>query len=199
MDLMAILSKIKENLFLIPEEKFDGLTKDISYADSFIYLVVSALLYSILAFPISLLSGVVNVASTTKSAAAGVVGGPVTALVSTALVFVMLIVFRYVYIILVHLLLKLVGGTAPLLKTAQVMIYGSTPMILAPIPCAGWIFSLLVLANTVVGAKRVHNISLLKAVVAMIVIPALAVGALVLALVAVIGVGVFSGIMAGLK
>lgn len=199
MDMMAILSKIKENIFLIPEARFDDLTKDLNYVDSFIYLVVSALLYSVIAFPVALLSGVLNVAGTTKSAAAGVVGGPISALISTALVFVMLIVFRYVYIVVVHFLLKLVGGTAPLLKTAQVMIYGSTPMILAPIPCAGWIFSLIVLANTVVGAKRVHNISFLKAVVAMIVIPALVIGALLLALVAVIGVGVFSGIMAGLK
>ena len=104
------------------------------------------------------------------------------------------VVLSYVGFGIVHLLLRLVGGKANFLKTAQLMIYGSTPsLLLSWIPCIGWIFGLAGLVNIILGAKRVHGITLPRAIVAILVIPIL-----VAVVVAVLVVLLFGFTLAGI-
>jgi hypothetical protein len=204
MDLGAILNKIKDNILLIKEEKFDTLAKDPGYMDSFTYLIVCMAIYSIISFPVMLLSstvqGILNSGSSGVAVGAGI--GMVGAFLQIAFFFVIGIPLRYVFFGIQHILLKLVGGTGTFLQTVQVMIYGSTPgNVLGWIPCVGWVFDLVSLVNILLGAKRVHNLSLLKAILAVIVIPIL----LAIAIIAIIvvffasSIALLGGMFGGLQ
>ncbi len=165
------VARIRDNLLLIPAERFDLLAKDAGYLDSFIYYVACI----ILSIPFSLL-----VAYFTGSVIEAIVVIPVSIILSLAL--------AYVIFALQHLLLRLVGGQGTLLQSVQVFIYGSTPsVIFGPLPIISILTSLLGLANVVVGAARVHRISLLRAIVAVIVIPTVVLIAILLVAVYFIG------------
>ena len=157
MDLGDILGKIKSNLWLIPEAKFDELTKDAGYMPSFVYLLVCL----IISIPFMFITGIV------------VSGYDGFMAIITAVVFTIFsIPILYISYFISHLFIKLLGGSATLLKTIQIFIYGSTlALILSPVPLLGFIASLIALVNILHGVKRIHNLSLLRVILAIIVIP----------------------------
>ncbi|MDD5337118.1 MAG: YIP1 family protein [Candidatus ainarchaeum sp.] len=198
MDIGALITKMKENILLIPEERFDALTKDSGYGDSFIYLLAAVLITLPIYIALQVLGFGMN--ALTSSTGAGlaelpILGGVYAVSIAIGIVVRLLSVpLSYIGFGIVHILLKLVGGKADFLKTVQLMIYGSTPsLLLSWIPCVGWIFGLAGLVNIILGAKRVHNITLLRAIVAIIVIPVL-----VAVVVAVLVVLFFGFILAGM-
>ena len=153
---MGLLEKIKENIFLIPAERFEGLTKDPGYKDSFVYLL-ACLAISI---PIRIIVGLLGI-------------GDITLLITATIIGVIFsIPIFYVGYIILHILLKLVGAKEGLSKTVQVFIYGGTcALIFGSIPLIGFIAGLISLVNIVVGAAKVHKISNLRAAIAVVVIP----------------------------
>jgi len=174
-EIAALITKMKDNILLIPEGRFDTLTRDKGYADSFIYLLVTVLMTIPFYIAMQFLGPVIGIASGESAVAAGF--GLVISIATVIGVRLLSVVFSYIGFGIMHILLKLVGGKADFLKTVQVMIYGSTPsLLLSWIPCIGWIFGLIGLINIILGAKRVHGISLLRAIVAMLVIPILIAG-----------------------
>jgi hypothetical protein len=156
MDINELLKKIWSNIFLVPEKRFDELTKDKEYKESFVYLLVCLAISSPILFISTIL---MNVGST-------------AALTNTMVIIILSIPFAYIGFGLIHLFLKLLGGKADFLKTVQVCVYGqTTATIFGRLPWIGWIFGLVALANVVLGAKRIHDISLLRAIVAVVIIP----------------------------
>ncbi len=179
MDLKELLKKVWNNIFLIPEARFDGLTKDKNYKESFIYLLACM----IISLPIFWIATILLI--TDPSGDITLAGKIISAFTGSIVYIVLGIPLTYIGIGICHLLLKLLGGKADFLKTVQVFIYGeTTSVILGNIPFFGWIFSLVALANITLGAKRIHKISLLRAIVAVIVIPVIIAMVLGLALVA---------------
>jgi hypothetical protein len=155
MDLGANIRRIKDNLFLIPEARFDDLTKDADYKDSLIYLVACL----ILAIPIQL---IVSLAQ----------GTLIASLVMLPVVLVLTLVLCYVSYGIEFLLLRLLGGQASLLQSMQIFIYGSTSyLIFSSIPCISFLLSIVAIGNIVRGSVHIHKISLLRAIIALVVIP----------------------------
>ena len=157
---MGLLEKIKENLFLIPNERFEGLTKDPGYKDSFVYLVVCL----VISLVISVIVGFFSLGNY-----GGSVAGLFTALIIGTII---AIPFYYIGYIIFHILLKIVGAKEGFLKTVQVFVYGGTPaLIFGSIPLINLIALLVALVNIVRGAAVVHKISTLRAAIALVVIP----------------------------
>lgn len=166
MDVIKILNKIWKNLIWIPEARFDELTKDKGYKESFYYLLVCFAI----AFPIVCTGTIFFMGE--QYATMNIFEKISTAIISTLLYVVLAVPATYIGIMICHLLLKLLGGDADLIKTAQIFIYGQTPStVLGSIPYLGWIFSLISLVCVVLGSKRIHKISLLRAVIAIVIIP----------------------------
>jgi len=177
MDLGSIFEKIKSNLWLLPEAKFDGLTKDNKYMPSLAYLAVCLLI----AIPIDIIVRLVMNLEPTLMTGAEIVGLIIGAIIGMILA----IPLFYLYYLVIHVIVRILGGTAPYIKTIQAAIYGSTLLlILSGVPLIGIVAGFVALANVVLGIKRVHKLSLLKAILAVVVIPVLI--AIVLAM-AVIG------------
>ena len=171
MDINQIIMKIKDNFFLISESRFDQITRDAGYVDSLIYLIACI----ILSLPIVL---VINLLSFNL----------IGAVLTTGIYAVMFIPIAYVLYLIQFVLLKLVGGKGSLLQSLQVFIYGDTSaLILGNLPLIGLIFGLISLANVVVGSARIHKISLLRAILALIVIPIVVLIILMVILMMVLG------------
>ncbi len=157
MEIKENLARIKDNLLLIPEARFDSLSQD-SYKDSFVYLLGILILGIPFTFLVSLFQG--------ASLFAILIAIPIALVIN--------IVLFYIYSGFIHIVLKLLGGKASLPQTIAVLVHGSTLfVILSAIPLLSLLLALLMLANQTIGAKRVHNVSLLRAIVAVVVIPVL--------------------------
>lgn len=196
MVIRALLGKINGNLFLIPEERFDSLTSDKGYWASFGYLLffmALSLPISFLLVRINVMStfaGLFAVALQGALILLGALLSPIlpneyaplysqltNGILASQLLIgaVFIFIIFYVWFGILHLLLKLIGGKADYLKTVQVCIYGITPWFVSnwlPLPylnpllgVVAWFISLV---NIVRGVKRVHRISLPKAVVALL-------------------------------
>lgn len=158
-DFKEILNKAKENLFLIPEARFDELTKSKEYGPVLAYFALLVLFFSFMSTVVSALTE-----AKTTSILAFIIAVP--------LVYAFGLVLLLVTYGLMHLLLKLVGGKADFKASLQVFVYGSTcSYIFGWIPCVGTLIGLVALANMVIGSIRVHKISLLRAIIALVVIP----------------------------
>lgn len=176
MDIGANVRRIKDNLLLIPEARFDGLTKDPDYKDSFVYLAACL----VLAMPVDL---IVSLASGTFLAS--LVMLPVTLIAG--------VIFAYVFYGIQFLLLRLLGGQASFLQSVQIFIYGSTvALIFGGIPCLGSILALVALANIVLGSARIHKISIARALIALVAIPIILVIIIVVAIAFVGALGYFT-------
>ncbi len=159
MELGTILEKIKSNLWLLSEAKFDGLTKDAGYMPSFVYMLVCL----VISIPFRFLTDVFITGQDSM-----------VALISAVMGIIVSIPVLYVSYFITHLFVKLLGGGAPFLKTVQIFIYGSTlALILSYVPILGFFAGLIALANVVFGVKRIHKLSLLKAILAVVVLPVL--------------------------
>lgn len=157
MEIVQNITRIKDNILFIKGERFEELTKDTGYSISFIYLVACLLL----SLPFYLLSGVLG-------------GSLLETLLSFPFFFVMVVPFSYLLYGIQFVMLKLLGGKATFLKSVQVFIYGNTPgIIFGNIPCLGFIAALIGLSNVVIGSAKIHQISLLRAIIALIVLPLL--------------------------
>jgi len=149
------IRRIKENLFLIPEERFDALSKD-PLSVSLVYLL--ALLVLSLPFQVAkLLFDEFSI---------------MNALIYAPIAYLFYIPLFYIGFVVLHILLKLLGGKASFSETVATMIHAETLfLIVGPLPYIGVLAALVALPNIVLGAKRVHKISLLRSIAAVVVIP----------------------------
>jgi len=155
MELMENISRIKDNLFLIKAERLDKLTNDPDYMTSFIY-ILACLAVSI---PFFLLGSFLD-------------GTLMVAILAIPFYIVAGIVFNYFAFGIYHMFLRIMGGKAPIERSIQLMIYGMTPsLVFGTIPLLGAIAGLLGLANVILGAEKVHGISVWRAFVALFVLP----------------------------
>lgn len=177
MDTRSYLGKIQANLFLIPPERFDALCRDPDHRPSFLHL----LLCMVLAIPIKVLTNLM-------------IGNPLGPLLSIPFAFTVGIALTYAIYMLQHLLLRLMGGKASFLQSAQIFIYGGTcQLVLGGIPVVGIIPAIIALVNVVRGASRVHGISLLRSALALILIPLLLLGLLFASLMLMLGGAILAG------
>ncbi len=187
MDFAALFQKIKENIFLIPAERFDSLTTDKSYKDSFVYLLVCLTL----SFPIRWVVTLLEYKEPTVLGSILVLTPfetkVVAAFLSTLIGTIMAIPLIYLLYLVQHFLLKIFGANEGLLKSIQVFIYGSTvELLFGSIPLVGIVTSLAVLSNVVLGTARVHRIEWWKAVLALVVIPTIIVVVLLVVLIFIV-------------
>lgn len=178
MDLKENLMRIKDNLLLIPEERFDSLTQDSGYGTSFIYLVACL----VISLPVEMILTSIS-------------EGLLIALISVPIALIISLPVAYLIYGIQHLFLRLVGGQGTFLQSVQVFIYGSTvSLIFGSIPLVGTLLSLLVLANVVLGSKRVHKISIWRALLALIALPLLLAIIIVLVVIVVFGMSNLAGV-----
>ncbi len=178
MEIMSVLARIKENALLVPAERLEKLMKGKTHADAFIYFLISIVIGMAISLPLKIAFNTQDVQQ-----AGGLAGTAIGALI--ALPF--LVPILYLFFAFQHLVLKFLGGKADFLASVQMLIYGATPnMLFGSVPFVGWIFSLISLYNIVLGAKKVHGLSLFRAAVAVVVIPFLAVFALAFVVAAVL-------------
>lgn len=155
MDIAKNVARIKDNLLLIPAERFDTLAADKDYQTSFVYFMACI----ILSIPLSLLVALA-------------LGDFMGILLSIPASVIVSVILAYIIFGVQHLLLRLLGGQATFLQSVQVFVYGTTPSIIfGTIPVLGFVASLIGLANVVLGSARVHKISVLRAIAAIIIIP----------------------------
>lgn len=185
MNFAAIFNKIKENVFLIPAERFDSLTTDKSYKDSFIYLLICFALSFPIRWGMMFLDykepgfNLIPISFETKL---------FVTFFGTLIGTIIGIPLIYLFYLVQHFLLKLFGAKEGLLKSIQVFIYGSTPgLLFGSIPLVGIVTSLVILSNTVLGSARIHQIDWWKAILAIVVIPILI--AILLAILVVTAIG----------
>jgi len=175
-ELAIMLSKIRSNLALIPEGRFGSIAQDPSLKDSFHYL----LLCMVIAIPIDIITNLL-------------IGNPITPILSIPFAFTIGILATYAGYLIQHLLLRLLGGRAPFLRSAQILIYAGTPgILLGGIPLLGFIASLVSLINIVRVAAHEHGISIIRAMLALVLIPFLMLAALFLLAMA-LGATLFGG------
>jgi hypothetical protein len=156
MEIGENVSRIKDNLLLIPSERFDTLTKDPGYKTSFIYLIACL----ILSIPIMLIGAM----------AQGI--GIIAAIISLPISLILSIPILYIMYLIQFALLKIVGGKASFQQSVQIFIYGGTAaLIFGNFPFLGMIAGLIALANIVLGSARIHQISTLRSIIALIIIP----------------------------
>ncbi|MFH1394348.1 MAG: YIP1 family protein [Candidatus Micrarchaeota archaeon] len=156
MDFQENIARIRDNLWLIPEKRFPDLVKDKDYTTSALYLIVCL----VLSIPFMV--------------AADVIEGipPIDSILGIPLLLVAMLVLAYIFYGIQHVLLKLLGGKATFRESVQVFIYGATiNLILGPLPFIGIVTALVMLANVVIGSAKIHKISLLRAILALLVIP----------------------------
>ncbi|MDD5340220.1 MAG: YIP1 family protein [Candidatus ainarchaeum sp.] len=166
MDIGQNVRRIKDNLLLIPEARFDELTKDTGYTDSFIYLVACF----VLSVPIDLLVSLVQ-------------GAFLATLTSLPVTLILFVIFIYAFYGIEFLALRLLGGQASFLQSMQIFIYGSTGyLIFSSIPCIGFLLGLAALSNVVLGSARIHKISLARAIIALVLLPLVIIGILAVAI-----------------
>jgi hypothetical protein len=181
MEFSKNISRIRNNLLLIPSERFDDLTKDSGYKTSFIYLIACL----ILSIPIIIIAGLFSGA------------GIVSIIIGIPLGLIIAIPLIYLLYLIQFALLKIVGGKASLLQSVQVFVYGSTSsLIFGQFPVLGIIPGLIALANIVLGSARVHKISVLRSAIALIVIPIIIL--IIVGIIMVLVVGAFFSSIFGL-
>lgn len=164
--------RIKDNLFLIPEQRFPDLVKDPDLTTSLVYLVACL----VLAIPVKLAVGFME-------------GAPLfdNLLYAFVLQFLLLPIAYLLYGV-GHFFLVLVGGTASFKQSVQIFIYGGTlALIIGSFPVVGFIAGLIALANMVMGASKVHHISLARTLVAIIVQPVILFIVLIFLIAALLG------------
>lgn len=161
------LWKMKRTAVLATEKDFKRLTDDKGFAPSFMYYLAFQLAWFVVALILYL--------------AFGTLGERWLRLVLSIPVG---IAVMYIYIGLVHGIIKLLGGKESLLKTVQIYIYGFTPYYwLRAIPCVGWMVGLLFsFGNHLLGLTEVHRLSYWKAAFAALIIPVALAGLALLAL-----------------
>ncbi len=78
--------------------------------------------------------------------------------------------------LILHLLVKLVGGKKTYKETLKVSIYSATPSFLFGwIPLIGWIGKVLTLELIIIGLAKLHNISKTRSTMAVLIIVAIGV------------------------
>ncbi|MGV8176545.1 MAG: YIP1 family protein [Candidatus Bilamarchaeaceae archaeon] len=159
-----LLWKLKRTAVLATEKDFKRLTDDRDYAPSFAYYLVFQLAWFIIALLLYLVFGTLG-----ERWLRLVLSIPIG------------IAVMYIYMGLVHGIIKLLGGKGSFLKTVQIYIYGFTPYYwLRATPCVGWMVGLLFsFGNHLLGLTEVHRLSYWKAAFAALVVP-VAVAALAL-------------------
>lgn len=157
MDTFQNLVRIKDNLYLIPEARFDVLIKDKDYSSSLIYLVSCTIISVPIELAVSLLFG--NFSSVLRSL-------PIAVPLS--------IIIAYLFFLFQHILLRFLGGKAEFLDTVQIFIYGTTPSIIfGGVPLLGLVALIISVVNSIVGASKIHKISYYRSASAIVIIPAL--------------------------
>ena len=156
MSIEKIFQKIKDNIFLIPTERFDTLAADKSLMDSFVYYLVLLAI----TMPFNIIISIISH------------GATISAIIGALFGAVLIIPLFYLSCVIMFALLKIVGGKADLSRTIQVFIYGGTcGTIFSWIPLLNYLASLVSLSNIVLGSARIHQIPLWKAVLVIVVVP----------------------------
>lgn len=174
MNFAHLLGKIKENVFLIPQEKFDALTKDKGYLDSFVYLLVCTVFSSIVYFALWAYAPEFMYGGAPGAALDAV--APPSAFELTMQRLLLALPLAYISFGFLHLVLKLFGAKGEFQKSVQIFVYGTTGSTLfGAIPFVNVLFMFVCLVNTVSGAVRVHKLELWKAIAALLVVPVIVV------------------------
>ena len=176
MNLIEVVKKINDNLLLVPAEKFDSLCSDLEHFPSLVYLLTCVLISLPLWFIVEYFTPT-NPLLPLQSRVASILIGVVFA-----------IPVSYIVFGLQHLLLKALGGKGTFLQSCQVLIYGGTArFVFGVVPILNIIAGLISLANVVLGASRIHKISLIRAILALVVIPIVVVVVLMVAVMMILG------------
>jgi hypothetical protein len=94
--------------------------------------------------------------------------------VRSALLFVLLSILIFLSVGITHIYLKLFGAKTTYTKTFQLQVYALTPYyILSWIPVIGIFSYIWALILLIIGSQKTHNLSLTKAIIAFLVIPAI--------------------------
>jgi hypothetical protein len=159
-DLDGYVKRVQQCLWLIPEGFFPAIVKDKGFRESFAYLLFLMIIATPIDVAVELLTAKgVSLAGTAFVILAGFIVAPI---------------LMYFTAGLTHAFIKLLGGKSGYLQTVQLLIYGQTGMtVLGSVPVVGMVFALVAVVNMVKGTQRIHGLSLLRSVAAVLVLPLL--------------------------
>ena len=191
---LSIGERIKGFLFS-PSATFDA-SKEDTIGDAFKYFIVILAIYAVIVTIIVAvaLSWILNFLATTLPPGTlppraalmfGAGGGAVFAVTSFIQVFIGGIIGVFIVGLWTHIWVYLVGGRKGIEQTIKALMYGYTPgYLFVWIPVVNVIWALIVGA---IGIRQLHELSTGKAVLAVLIaiaIPAIIIGAIVVALIA---------------
>lgn len=158
---MGFIEKIKK-VILSPNEFFDAIKTEEGITQAFIYYAILSLIYSIL-FGIFyfLMPTFLGPMPFGELGIAMIVISYVVGLISV-----------FIYAVITHIFTKIVGGNGNYSATFKSLVYASTPsLLLGWVPMIGVIFAIFSLYLMIKGISKLHGITMLRAFVAVFIIP----------------------------
>ncbi len=186
---LGILERIRGFLFS-PSETFDASRED-TIGDALKYFIVILAIYAVLsaiivALVFSLFAGMLGTFGM-PALPMGAAMGPLIAVVAFIAILVGGIIAVFISGLWLHIWVYLVGGRNGVGQTIKAVIYGETPsLIIGWIPVVNVFAMIWTLIVDIIGVRQLHGLSTGKAVLAVILailIPAVLIGALIVAFV----------------
>lgn len=196
---LSIVERIKGFLFS-PSDTFDASRED-SLGDAFKYFVVILAIYAVLsaiiaAVAFSMIAGMFGMFGVPQMPF-GAAAGPLAAVGVFIAALIGGIIGIFIGGVWLHIWVYLVGGRNGIGETIKAVIYGMTPsLLLGWIPIVGFIAGIWALIVEIIGVRQLHDLTTGKAVLAVIiaiVIPAIIIGILFAAFMAMMPGQMFPG------
>lgn len=191
---MDFIEKAKGFLFE-PSKTFDA-CKDESLNEAIKYYAIIALIFSAISallFVIAstLFGSMMGLGNLGMMFGAG--AGIMSAVLIFVMLFVMFIIGAFIGGAILHIFVYIVGGRKGIAQTLKAVMYGGTPMLLFGwIPYIGFIASIWSLILEVIGIQKLQELTTVRAVIAVVVIPVIVAVILAILLAAFIAAFVFS-------
>ena len=170
--MMGLVEKIRK-ILLHPSEFFDDVKSE-GIGGAFKYLAVLGLAYILVVLALYFLVPSISPFGALQ-AYMDYIGMSLTATTGIALAlgfYVLILVIPFIGVGVLHLFVKLFGGHGSYADTYNAVVYGNTPTyLLGWIPYVGALATLYSLYLEIKGISKLHDISMLRAVLAVIVVP----------------------------
>jgi len=161
---MGFVEKIKK-VILSPSEFFDAIKAEEGISQAFIYYAVLSLIFDIL-FGLSYIFIPVALTPSMPFKRLGVMWIIISYIAG--------LIFVFINAGITHIFTKILGGKGDYSATFKSLVYASTPtLLLGWIPLIGVIFSIYTLYLTIKGISSLHSITMLRAFIAVLVIPSI--------------------------
>lgn len=181
--------EIWKNVVFNPIETFQKLPKKGQIKNGswffikvYIILFLVSLLFSIIMLPLRFLPYAFGNGTGALSEGFGVLISLLIMIVALPLIILFCWGLLFVGAGIIHLFVMMFGGKEPYRETFQVLAYSSAPLVAAGVPFIGFLTTIYVVILQVIGISKRQNLSIGKSI-AVILLPAVIIGAIIVALI----------------